>query len=211
MANRRRRLGLAALAHPFIHAQLRKVMKYSLPLKSGSYCSVVYKALAIGGAAYLAVPAAHAQQMTVSFDIPRMKVAEYHRPYIAIWIEDEKGKAVTTLRVLYDVDLKADDGRKWLADMRAWWRKAGRNTKMPADGVSGPTQAPGKHRVSFTANKRPLGRLAAGSYKLQVEAAREVGGRELVTVPFNWPGKGAKTYSGKGKTELGAVSLTIKP
>lgn len=104
-------------------------MKYSLPLKSGSYCSVVYKALAIGGAAYLAVPAAHAQQMTVSFDIPRMKVAEYHRPYIAIWIEDEKGKAVTTLRVLYDVDLKADDGRKWLADMRAWWRKAGRNTK----------------------------------------------------------------------------------
>lgn len=180
-------------------------MKYSATLKS-----LPVTALALGGAACLAAPAA-AQQMSVSYTIPRLKVAEYHRPYVAIWIEDSKGKAVATLKVLYDVNLKSEDGRKWLADMRGWWRKAGRSAKMPADGISGPTQAPGTHRVAFAANKRPLGKLAAGNYKLQIEAAREVGGREIVSVPFNWPGKGAKTYAAKGKSELGAVSVTIKP
>jgi hypothetical protein len=161
------------------------------------------------GLAFSASPAA-AQQMTISFTIPRLKVAEYHRPYVAIWIEDANGKAVSTLNVQYDVDLKGDDGRKWLSDLRGWWRKAGRSAKMPADGISGPTQAPGTHRVSFSAGKQPLGRLAPGSYKLRVEAAREVGGRELVTIPFTWSASASKTYNAKGKSELGAVSLSIR-
>ncbi|HRK65151.1 MAG TPA: DUF2271 domain-containing protein, partial [Terricaulis sp.] len=41
-----------------------------------------------------------------------------------------------------------------------------------------------------------------------VEAARELGGREVVRVPFRWGG-GAVTASGQGATELGAVNLTI--
>ena len=37
---------------------------------------------------------------------------------------------------------------------------------------------------------------------------REVGGRELVKVPFSWRGTG--TGSAKGKTELGAVTVTTR-
>jgi hypothetical protein len=51
--------------------------------------------------------------------------------------------------------------------------------------------------------------LPAGAYQLVVEAAREVGGRELLRVPFTWPMPASA--SAKGTTELGAIAVTIRP
>jgi hypothetical protein len=166
-------------------------------------------AFAFAAGSVAAVPAA-AQDMALSVEIPRLRVAEYHNPYVAIWIEDEAGKHISTLDVWYDVDLQGEDGAKWLPDMRTWWRRAGRSMKMPANGISGPTQPPGRHAVQYKQGSRPLGNLAAGSYRLKVEAAREVGGRETVTIPFQWPPSGTQTGLASGKTELGAVRLTLK-
>ena len=148
-------------------------------------------------AAAVATPAA-AGEMTVHFEIPRLRVAEYHNPYVAVWLEDADGKTVVNLDVWYDVDLRGDDPRKWLPDMRTWWRRAGRSTSMPADGISGPTQAPGDYTLRFSEGTRPLPRLAAGSYVLRIEAAREVGGRELVSIPFQWPPAKPMTGSKSG-------------
>jgi hypothetical protein len=83
--------------------------------------------------------------------------------------------------------------------------------QMPADGVSGATRAPGEHALTFADSKAPLGKLPAGDYQLVVEAAREVGGRELVRVPFAWPPKSAQTARAKGEHELGAVTVDLKP
>ncbi len=152
-----------------------------------------------------------ADDMTVTVEIPRLRVAEYHNPYVAVWIEDASGKVAANLDVWYDVDLRGEDGRKWLSDLRTWWRRAGRSTAMPADGVSGPTQGPGRYTLRFSEGSRPLGRLAPGAYQLRIEAAREVGGRELVSIPFQWPPRGSRTASAAGASELGAVRLTIEP
>lgn len=168
------------------------------------------KSIVLVATGLIATPAV-AGQMNVSVEIPRLRVAEYHKPYVAIWIENETGEAVTTLDVRYDVDMRNGEGTKWLPELRTWWRRAGRALKMPADGVSGPTQAPGRYNLVFKDSARPLGKLAPGAYKLRIEAAREVGGRELVTVPFQWPPRGSQTASGQGQTELGAVTLTLKP
>jgi len=166
----------------------------------------------IAAATGLAATPASASDLTVTVEIPRLRVAEYHNPYVAIWIEDASGKVAANLDVWYDVDLKGrDEGTKWLSDLRLWWRRAGRSLTMPVNGVSGPTQAPGSYDLQFTEGKGPLGKLAAGSYTLRVEAAREVGGREVVSIPFQWPPSGTRTASAKGSSELGAVRLTIKP
>ena len=58
---------------------------------------------------------------------------------------------------------------------------------------------------------RVLAELLAGNYTLVVEAAREVGGRELLRIPFEWKGKAPSTGKAQGKEELGAVTLTAKP
>ncbi|MGO4813682.1 DUF2271 domain-containing protein [Cupriavidus sp. 2MCAB6] len=152
-----------------------------------------------------------AAEMNVKVEIPRLNVAEYHRPYVSMWIERADQSPAATLAVWYDVKHKDGEGTKWLKDMRQWWRKAGRDMQMPADGISGATRAAGEHTLTFTDAKAPLGKLPAGDYQLVVEAAREVGGRELLRVPFAWPPKAAASAKAKGEHELGGVSVDLKP
>lgn len=167
---------------------------------------IVLAGLPLGSLA-LAVAPAGAQSLAVSVAIPRLTVAEYHRPYVAIWLEKE-GAAPRTLAVWFDDDKKDNEGTKWLRDVRQWWRAAGRSMTLPADGVSGATRAPGTHQLSFTPGRGGMPQLAPGAYTLVVEAAREVGGRELLRLPFAW-GPGA-TARAQGTSELGAVSLAVR-
>lgn len=160
----------------------------------------------------LLVPAAlPAAELDITLDIPRLNVAEYHRPYIAVWIERPDHTVAANLAVWYDVDMKADEGTKWLKDMRQWWRRSGRSLSMPLDGVSGATRPVGQHQLRFSDTRGPLKGLAPGQYELVIEAAREVGGREVVTVPFQWPARTAQQLQAQGKTELGQVRVAIKP
>jgi hypothetical protein len=163
----------------------------------------------------LGIPLVSAQAMAadlaLKLEIPQLNVAEYHKPYIAAWLENADQKVVTNLAVLYDMKKKDNAGTKWLKDMRQWWRKAGRDVEMPLDGVSGATRAPGEHTLTFPVAKEALNKLPAGQYTLVVEAAREAGGRELVKVPVAWPPKAAKEFAAKGKEELGNVVVQVKP
>ena len=145
--------------------------------------------------------AAQAQTLELTINVPRLKVAEYHKPYVAVWIE-KQGATPRTIAVWYDQAKANGEGTKWLRDVRQWWRASGRSMKFPAAGVSSATKAPGTHKVSFTP------KLTPGNYTLVVEAAREVGGRELVRLPFALPKGG--TARATGTTELGAVTLTVK-
>jgi hypothetical protein len=153
--------------------------------------------------------AAHAGGIELTVEIPKLSVAEYHRPYVAIWIEDSAGKVAANLSVWYDIDLKDDEGEKWLKDIRQWWRRTGRALELPADGVSSPTRPPGANKISFRSDSAPLAALAPGDYTLIVEASREVGGKEMVEIPFKWAPGTEVTASAKGKEELGAVTLKL--
>ncbi len=152
----------------------------------------------IGGA--VAAPAAAG---TVTVTIPRLNVAEYHRPYVAVWLDPVGGGAPRTLALWYDVKKAGNEpGTKWLSELRAWWRKGGRGLAMPADGISGATRAPGRYSIPLPATLKP------GNYVLNVEAARETGGRELVSIPLVVPVRAAA--QGAGKTELGAIALSTR-
>jgi hypothetical protein len=159
----------------------------------------------------LAVPSAFAAEMNLTVQIPTLKVAEYHRPYVAVWIEREDHSVAANLAVWYDVKKADGEGTKWLKDVRQWWRRSGRGQAMPIDGVSGATRPAGQHQLSFTAGKPPLGDLVAGKYELVVEAAREVGGRELQRIPFTWPATSPTHLSAQGSDELGLISLDLNP
>lgn len=162
----------------------------------------------------LAIPiaiagAAQAGTLELTVELPKLNVAEYHRPYVAIWIEDASGKVAANLSVWYDTDLKDNEGEKWLKDIRQWWRRTGRTLELPADGLSSPTRPPGANKISFDATSSPLKDLKPGSYKLMVEASREVGGKEMVEIPFEWAAGAESTQSAKGSEELGAVTLKL--
>ena len=44
-----------------------------------------------------------------------------------------------------------------------------------------------------------------------IEAAREEGGTETVSIPFSLPVKAKSEASASGKSELGEITLTITP
>jgi hypothetical protein len=161
---------------------------------------LAFTAAALGAVATPALAA----DLSVSITVPRLSVAAYHRPYVAVWIERPDNTAVRTLAVWYEVSNTAE-GKDWLKDMRTWWRRGGRALTMPADGVSSATKAPGTHAVRVPAAR--LSNLAPGDYVMVVEAARELGGREVVRVPFRWGA--ANTGRASGSTELGAVSVAV--
>jgi hypothetical protein len=161
---------------------------------------LAFTAAALGAVATPALAA----DLSVSITVPRQSVAAYHRPYVAVWIERPDNTAVRTLAVWYEVSNTAE-GKDWLKDMRTWWRRGGRALTMPADGVSSATKAPGTHAVRVPAAR--LSNLAPGDYVMVVEAARELGGREVVRVPFRWGA--ANTGRASGSTELGAVSVAV--
>jgi hypothetical protein len=157
--------------------------------------------LAFGGVA-------QAADLSLSVEIPQLPVSEYHRPYVAIWIEGADQNIAANLAVWYQV---RGDHTKWLPDLRQWWRRGGRDLKVPVDGLTGATRPVGQHLLKFDAAQAPLTGLKPGQYTVVVEAVREVGGREAVRIPFEWPIKAAKRESASGSKELGAVALSLNP
>lgn len=163
----------------------------------------------------LLIPAHAAETLSeasVEFTIPQLEVAEYHRPYVAIWLSDEKHKRILDLAVLYDLRLADNEGEKWLKDMRQWWRRSGRMSSFPIDGVSGATKRPGTHTMHFPALVEQLNLLPAGKYTLNIEAAREVGGREHLLLAIELPLQEDSifTIEAQGEHELGRVLLRLQ-
>lgn len=154
---------------------------------------------------------AAAAEMDISVEIPALKVAEYHRPYVAVWVETPDNQVAANLGIWYDLHNAKGEGESWLKDLRQWWRRAGRDMSMPVDGITGATRPVGQHRLHFVDGEPPLGRLSPGTYILMVEAAREVGGREVLRLPFDWPGTTSQHQMIHGESELGQITLDINP
>src|SRR5690606_16025843 len=84
-------------------------------------------------------PSALAAELNVTVEVPRLEVAEYHRPYVAVWLEQGRREVVANLAVWYDVEMPNGEGKEWLKDMRQWWRRTGRSLEMPVDAFTGAT------------------------------------------------------------------------
>jgi hypothetical protein len=175
-----------------------------------SRCPALPAALATAIASAFPGQTALAAELSVAVEVPRIETAEYHRPYVAVWIEREDQTVAANLSVWYEVGNRKE-GTKWLADLRQWWRRSGRDQTFPIDGVTGPTKPVGTHQLRFAGDKAPLSQLPPGKYRLVVEAARETGGREVVRVPFEWPAKSAQSLTGQGSSELGTIALNLTP
>lgn len=160
--------------------------------------------IAAATAAVVLTDTALAASATVTIELPRIQASPYRKPYVAVWLEDATGKQVRMVSVFHD---QARIGARWLPELRTWWRAGGRALNLPADGLSRPTQAPGRHTVTVNG----LEGLAPGRYSVVVEAVREKGGRDLVKVPFDWRPRARGTGSARGNSELGAVTVAVQP
>src|SRR5690242_20490476 len=112
-----------------------RIRKDNSPTSSRRNAHVALAALAT----FAALPVFGAD-LTVKVQIPTLNVAEYHRPYVAIWIENQDQSIAKHLAVWHQTEKKKEDGTQWLKDLRQWWRRGGREQTMPIDGVTGATR-----------------------------------------------------------------------
>jgi hypothetical protein len=173
----------------------------------------------LGACAFVLVPTflllvpsftSNAMSFEVQVNIPAIDVAEYHAPYVAMWLQSSD-KKITNLALWYDMDKRNDEGQQWLKDIRQWWRRSGRTLSLPADGISGATRKVGSYTLNFKQFNNELSDLPAGEYEFFVEAVREVGGREIVSIPFTLPVTSAQSLSGSGDIELAQIILQLQP
>ena len=100
----------------------------------------------------------------------------YRRPYVAIWIEDEQGEHVRTLRLWIN-------RRKWLRDLKTWYRVHRRDDDL-IETVSRATRRPGEYKVTWNGKGDDGKDLPQGNYVLCLEVAREHGTYQIMRAPF---------------------------
>lgn len=148
----------------------------------------------------------------LSINIPSIEGTKVRRPYVAIWLEQASTHAFAgNIAVWYDMKKPNNVGaKKWLPDLRNWWRVSGSQASFPIDGVSGATRPAGEHVLNI-GTSAAVKNLPAGQYEVMIEVVREHGGHELVRLPLQWPPRESTKTQTSGKQELGGVTLVTKP
>lgn len=139
-------------------------------------------------------------ELEVQVELPKIETGTYHRPYVAVWIENEQQQPVR----LVEAWLEKPD---WIKDLRRFWRKLGRSEPQLVDAKTGATKGPGSYKVRWDGKDEQGKAVAPGTYVLFVEAAREQGGRNLAKQAFKWDGSAVQVEI-KASKELGKIQLT---
>jgi thiamine biosynthesis lipoprotein len=141
-----------------------------------------------------------AEALVLDYEIPQLQAQRYHAPYVAVWITRPDGAAIRQLLVL-------GERSRYLLELPQWWRRYGRDDLPAIQGIARPTRLPGKYSLSWDGRDDRGQRLPAGAYLLQVEAARQDGGHELLTLPFHLDGRRAVQVQRQGTAEIGTITL----
>jgi thiamine biosynthesis lipoprotein ApbE len=139
------------------------------------------------------------QELLISFELARIE-GRSHRPFVAVWIEDETGKPVRQLALWYNKP-------RWLHDLRDWYSlQVGREL---AASVTSATRSPGEYTLIWD-GKDDNGQLVKqGKYTVMIEAAREHGTYQLIREAMDFNGK-LKQQSLPGNVEIAAASLDYR-
>ncbi len=106
-------------------------------------------------------------QVTVAVELPKIDAKRYRKPYTAVWVEDDKGKAVKTLAVW-------GNAPKYLKDLTDWW-KIGKGDADLVKAVTRATRGPGKYDLAWDGKDDTGVALPQGTYTVRVEVHREFG------------------------------------
>jgi hypothetical protein len=120
-------------------------------------------------------------ELAVDFEIATPRGERYHRPYVAVWVEDSTGNPVRTLSVWVNTSGK---GPRYIRELRRWV-SAERDTESAGGPdliatVSSATRLPGPYQVTWDGRDDRGNAVAQGNYRVLIEAAREHGSYQLM-------------------------------
>jgi thiamine biosynthesis lipoprotein ApbE len=141
-------------------------------------------------------------KMECSIDLEIANLGGYaRRPYVAIWIEDEKGNPIRRIALWYRKP-------RWLVDLR-YWSSGSRNADYNISSITGATRGSGKYAVVWDGKDDAGQYVNQGNYTVIIEAAREHGSYQLMKQSMKFDDK-AKAASFAGNEEISAAKLNFK-
>jgi hypothetical protein len=120
-------------------------------------------------------------ELAVDFEIAAPQGYRYHRPYVAVWVEDASGRAVRTLSVWVNTTGR---GPRYIRELRRWFmaerdaEEAGARDLIAT--VSSATRLPGQYTVTWNGRDDRGNVVEQGTYCVLIEAAREHGTYQLM-------------------------------
>jgi hypothetical protein len=131
-------------------------------------------------------------EVAIDFSINDPGEGRYHRPYVAVWIEDADGNAVRSLSLWVQTSGR---GPRWIPDLKRWYRKEIARRKASGgdliDVISSATRMPGKYSLVWNGRNDDGELVPSGTYSVCIEAAREHGTYQLIRQDFNF---GSQTF-----------------
>ena len=148
-------------------------------------------------------------ELAITFEVIAPAGGRYRRPYVAVFIEDQKGKPIRTVELWY----QRGRGARWLRDLRNWYRgevdRMNREGGDLASSMSGPTRQPGVYTVIWD-GKNDAGKVVdQGTYAISLETAREHGSYQLMRKEMELITKPVKIDL-PGNTEIKSATFELR-
>lgn len=148
----------------------------------------------------------------VKFTLGGTGGGRYHRPYVAVWLEDKDGFPVKTSVLWLQT---TGPGPRWHRDLTKWYsndqlRKLVDEKELIGT-ISGATRGAGEYETRFDGTDNDGKPLKPGKYVLCLEAAREHGTHQFVREAIEWGDKPIAKKDLKGGTEFSAMSYRFVP
>ena len=154
------------------------------------------------------------ERFELAIDLEINEVVEFrkpHRPYLAVWIEDPRGRSVRTLGLWIQTVKR---GPRWIPDLRRWF--AGEQARKQTEGgdlvatVSGATKNPGKYNLVWDGKDDRGVLVEQGEYVVFIEAAREHGTYQLMRQSVMVGKKQVKPVEMPGNIEIKGATVEFR-
>ena len=145
-------------------------------------------------------------ELLVNLEVAQIDGPRVHRPYVAVWIEDQDKFPVRTVALWTQKP-------KYIPDLKAWYHDE--QTRSTVDGadlaatVASATRAAGKYTVKWDGKDNKGKPVKAGKYTVCIEAAREHGTYQIIRQEMDFAGA-PKQVNLPGNTELSSASLDYR-
>lgn len=140
-------------------------------------------------------------ELAITFEMNAI-AGNTHRPFAAIWVENENKVAVRNLALWYNKT-------KWVPDLRNWYRINGDRFKENKDNYAsstGATRSPGKYTIKWDGKDDKGNFVPQGKYTIMIETSKEHGTDEIIRQPMEFK-KVAKKVTVVGNVEISNVTF----
>jgi thiamine biosynthesis lipoprotein len=143
-------------------------------------------------------------ELSITFELNAI-TGNSHRPFAAIWVENESKQSIRNLALWYNKT-------KWVPDLRNWYRINGDSFKTAKENyasVTGATRSPGKYTIKWDGKDDKGNYVPQGNYTIMIESSKEHGTDEIIRQPMELK-KAIKKVTNTGNVEISNVTFEFR-